>query len=188
MKFEPLSIPGALRIVPTRIGDDRGWFARTYCRDELSRQGIPVDFVQRSVSHNKAAGTLRGLHFQQPPFSETKLVRCTRGAVFDVLVDLRLGSPMFGEWYAEVLSPDDGAMLLIPPGCAHGFLTLQDNTDVYYEISPAYEPSAARGVRYDDPAIGISWPAAAKVVSDRDANLPRLADLPPTSLIAVQSH
>src|SRR3954447_5322499 len=160
MQFEPLRLAGAYRITLEPHADDRGFFARRFCAAEFSEQGLAADFVQRSISFNIRRGTLRGLHFQAAPHGETKLVRCTRGAVFDVVVDIRQDSASFGRWHAETLTADNRLILYIPEGFAHGFQTLEDGTELDYEIMPTYVAEAARGIRWDDPDIAIAWPIA----------------------------
>jgi dTDP-4-dehydrorhamnose 3,5-epimerase len=172
MIFQKLDLEGAYRLAPELISDERGAFARRFCKAEFAKQRLETDFVQRSISVNRKAGTLRGMHFQAPPYLETKLVRCTRGAVFDVMVDLRRGSPTYGRWHGEELTADNRVVLYIPQGFAHGFQTLVDDTELDYEISPAYVAGAERGIRFDDPSIGIKWPIANPVMSDRDRALP----------------
>jgi dTDP-4-dehydrorhamnose 3,5-epimerase len=172
MIFQKLHLAGAFRIEPQLIADERGSFARRFCAEVFRAHGLESDLVQRSVSFNGRAGTLRGMHFQAPPYLEAKLVRCTRGAVFDVMVDLRDGSDTYGRWHGEELSADNRVMLYIPRGFAHGFQTLVDDTEVDYEITPAYVPGADRGFRFDDPSLGINWPIAAAIMSDRDKALP----------------
>jgi dTDP-4-dehydrorhamnose 3,5-epimerase len=174
MRFVRLPLPGAFRVELQRHDDDRGFFARTFCADEFRAQGLITEFVQHSVSFNARKGTLRGLHYQADPHAETKLLRCTAGAVFDVLVDLRRSSSTFGRWHAETLTADNHHMLYIPAGCAHGFQTMEDRTELYYEIAPAYVPGAARGIAFDDPSLAIAWPLSDPVVSDADRMRPRL--------------
>ena len=152
--------------------DERGAFARRFCTDEFLALGLETDLVQRSISFNARAGTLRGMHFQAPPHLEAKIVRCTRGAIFDVLVDLRQGSPTYGHWHGEELTADNRVALYIPKGFAHGFQSLIDNTEVDYEITPAYVPGSAAGFRFDDPALAIDWPVADVIISPRDEALP----------------
>ena len=147
-------------------------FARRFCADEFRALGLEADLVQRSISFNARAGTLRGMHYQTPPHLEAKIVRCTRGAIFDVMVDLREGSPTYGQWHGEKLSADNRLMFYIPKGFAHGFQSLVDNTEVDYEITPAYVPGAAVGFRFDDPRLAIDWPIADKIISERDKTLP----------------
>lgn len=175
MRFLALPIPGAFRIEIEPFADVRGFFARTFCANEFAAHGLMTDFVQRSISFNAKKGTLRGLHYQAAPHAETKIVRCLAGAAFDVLVDLRRSSPTFGRWHGEIISADNRAMLYIPEGCAHGFQTLADATELYYEITPAYVAEAGRGFAFDDPDTGISWPLNDIVVSDADRARPRLS-------------
>jgi dTDP-4-dehydrorhamnose 3,5-epimerase len=174
MRFLALPIPGAFRIEIDKSGDERGFFARTFCADEFHKRGLVTDFVQRSVSYNERRGTLRGLHYQVDPHAETKIVRCTGGSAFDVIVDMRRGSSAFGRWHGETISADNHAMIYIPAGCAHGFQTLVDATELYYEITPAYIAAASRGVAFDDPSISICWPIAKPIVSPNDRTRPKL--------------
>ena len=157
-----------------RIGDERGFFARSFARDIFERSGLTGGFVESSISYNARAGTLRGMHFQAPPHAEAKLVRCTRGAIFDVIVDLRPGSPTERRWVGADLSMNNHRMLYVPEGFAHGFITLEDNTEVFYEISQYYNVESACGLRWDDPAVGIEWPRPPVVLSARDGSLPFL--------------
>jgi dTDP-4-dehydrorhamnose 3,5-epimerase len=173
-----MDLPGVLRITPEPRGDERGHIAHTWCRQEFAARGLVTELAQCVVSYNHRRGTLRGLHWQAAPRAETKLVRCTRGALFDVAVDVRPGSPTFGRWTAAELTADNGHMLYIPAGFAHGLQTLADQTEVFYMISTPYQPELARGVRWDDPAIGIPWPQPVTVISARDQGLPLLATLP----------
>jgi len=175
MRFVALPISGAFRIELERREDHRGFFARTFCAGEFGAQGLNATFVQQSVSFNARKGTLRGLHYQADPHAETKLVRCTAGAVFDVLVDLRRSSPTFGRWHAETLTADNHTTLYIPAGCAHGFQTLQDGSELLYDITPAYVAEAARGVAYDDAVIAIDWPLPHPILSEADRARPLLA-------------
>jgi dTDP-4-dehydrorhamnose 3,5-epimerase len=172
MIFHQLHLAGAYRIEPELISDERGAFARRFCADEFRAHGLETDFVQRSVSFNRHAGTLRGMHYQVPPHLEAKVVRCARGAIFDVMVDLRAGSPTCGQWHGEELSADNRLMFYIPKGFAHGFQSLVDNTEVDYEITPAYVPGAAAGFRFDDAGLAIDWPLAEKIMSERDKTFP----------------
>lgn len=171
MIFEPAPLAGAFKIEPERIGDERGYFARTFCLEEFRSHGLRADVCQSSESFNGAAGTLRGMHWQAPPSGECKLVRCTAGAVWDVLLDLRPGSD-FGRWWSLELNPTNGTMVYVPEGVAHGFLTLAPNTAVQYQMTDPFVPDAARGVRWDDPAFAISWPSAPVVISERDRTYP----------------
>lgn len=173
MIFRDTALPGAYVIEPERHEDERGFFARTWCRREFAARGLNTQVVQCNVSFNRRKGTLRGLHYQVAPHEEAKLVRCTRGAVYDVIVDLRPRSPAFLRWIAVRLGAEDGRMVYVPEGCAHGFQTLEDDTEVFYQMSEFYAPECARGVRWDDPAFGIEWPAVAeRVLSARDRTFP----------------
>lgn len=157
--------------------DERGSFARTWCRDEMIEAGLAAELAQCSVSKNRRAGTLRGLHYQRAPHEEAKLVRCTRGRIFDVAVDLRTGSATRGRWVGVELDPENGRALYVPEGCAHGFQTLVDDSDVSYMISVPYAPEASAGVRWDDPDLAIEWPRATeRTISGRDLALPGYAD------------
>lgn len=180
MRFIETGIAGAVVIEPEYARDERGSFARTWCRHEFSMQGLADRFVQCSTSYNHRAGTVRGMHFQRAPHLEAKLVRCTRGRAFDVVVDLRRNSPTFGRWKGVELGADNGKMMYIPEGVAHGFQTLDDATEIFYQISTYYAPDYATGVRWDDPDIGIRWPLpGAPVISDRDRAQPLLRELFP---------
>jgi dTDP-4-dehydrorhamnose 3,5-epimerase len=170
--FHPIYLAGAYRIELQMIADDRGAFARRFCADEFRAHGLESDLVQRSISISARKGTLRGMHFQAHPHLEAKIVRCTRGAIFDVMVDLREGSLTYGQWHGEELTADNRLMLYIPKGFAHGFQSLVDNTEVDYEITPAYVPEAAAGFRFDDSALAINWPVADMIISKRDKALP----------------
>lgn len=172
MKFVPLPLAGAYLVEPERIIDERGSFARVWCGDEFAAHGIAMQAVQASVSRNAQKGTLRGLHFQWPPSQEGKLVRCERGRIHDVAVDLRPDSPTFTRHYACELDALSGRALYIPPGFAHGFQTLEDDCDVHYTMSDAHRPELAGGVRYDDPAFGIAWPLPAARIALRDRTCP----------------
>lgn len=149
--------------------DGRGFFARTFCADEFARRGLPAGFVQASLSFNHRRGTLRGLHYQAEPCPEGKLVRCTRGAIFDVMVDLRRTSPTHCRWFAVELTAENARAVYIPPGFAHGFQTLCDDTEVFYQMTAEYRPELARGVRWNDPAFAIGWPLPEPILSPRDA-------------------
>jgi dTDP-4-dehydrorhamnose 3,5-epimerase len=170
--FESTSLRGAFVVRPERHEDERGFFARTWCRDDFAAHGMSIDMVQASISRNRRAGTLRGLHFARSPASEAKLVRCERGRIFDVLVDLRPGSPSYLMHLEQLLDEDGGAALYIPPGVAHGFQTLADDSTVCYMMSEAYRPELAEGVRYDDRAFAIKWPAPVSLIAERDRTYP----------------
>lgn len=172
--FLPTVIDGVLRVDPERLEDERGFFARTFCQREFEAQGRSFRPVQCSTSFNARRHTLRGLHYQAEPHGEDKLVRCTRGAVFDVAVDLRPKSSTFLRVVTVILSPDNGRQLFIPRGCAHGFLTLAEDAEVEYMMTEFFVPEAARGVRWNDPKLAIAWPAPPEVLSDRDHHWPDL--------------
>jgi dTDP-4-dehydrorhamnose 3,5-epimerase len=169
MRVTPTPLDGAFLVELETHADDRGFFARTYCREEFAAVGIASRFDQCSVSYNARRGTLRGLHWQAEPHGEEKLVRCTSGAIFDVIVDLRPESPTLRRWFGLELDAVNRRALYIPKGCAHGFISLSDASEVLYMISAVYEPTAARGLRWNDPALGIVWPIAPTVISERDA-------------------
>jgi dTDP-4-dehydrorhamnose 3,5-epimerase len=173
--FHPLPLAGAYRIALSRQSDERGFFARRFCQETFAGGGLATHFVERSVSFNVRRGTLRGLHYQVAPAEEIKTVRCTRGAVFDVIVDIRSDSPTCGRWHSEELTADNHLMLYVPAGFAHGFQSLCDSTELDYEITAPYTPSTMRGIHYADPALRIPWPLANPIVSDRDKALPSLS-------------
>jgi dTDP-4-dehydrorhamnose 3,5-epimerase len=175
VRFTETKVAGAFLIEPEPVADERGFFARSWDREEFQARGLNPRLAQCSISFSHRKGTLRGLHYQVAPHQEAKLVRCTRGAIWDVALDLRPGSATYRVWFGVELSAANRAMLYIPEGCAHGQLTLTDDTEVFYQISAPYAPAAARGVRYDDPAIGIKWPGEVTVISDRDASYPDVA-------------
>lgn len=168
MIFTPTRLRGAVVIEPERREDDRGFFARVYCEREFREHGLTPNVSQTNISWNPRRGTLRGMHYQLPPHAEAKLVRCTRGAIFDVIVDLRPGSPTHREWVGVELNEDNRRMLFVPEGFAHGFVTLRDDTEITYQVSEFYTPGAERGLRWDDPGLGIEWPIEPLVVSDKD--------------------
>jgi dTDP-4-dehydrorhamnose 3,5-epimerase len=172
MHFRDTPLAGAYLIEPEPIHDERGFFARTWSRDEFRERGLVTDLAQCSVSFNHLSGTLRGMHFQVEPHAETKLVRCTAGAIYDVIIDLRPDSPTYCQWYAAELSAANRHMLYIPVGFAHGFITLVDASEVFYQISANYAPAFARGVRWDDPTFGIRWPMPPRVIAERDRTYP----------------
>jgi dTDP-4-dehydrorhamnose 3,5-epimerase len=170
--FTPTSLAGAFVIDPERLEDDRGFFARSFCAEEFVREGLDPVCSQCNISYNRRRGTLRGLHFQASPHSEAKLVRCTRGALYDVAVDLRPGSRSLGRHVGVELNDQNRRLLYVPKHFAHGFLTLTDDTEVFYHMSAAYVPGAGRGFRYDDPAFEIDWPIPVTIISDRDQHYP----------------
>jgi dTDP-4-dehydrorhamnose 3,5-epimerase len=176
MIFSDVGLPGAYVVEIQKHEDDRGFFARTWCAREFQEHGLIACTVQSNVSFNKNKGTLRGLHYQIPPSNEAKLVRVTNGAVFDVIVDLRPQSSAFLKHFAIELNAQNYKALYIPPGFAHGFQTLDDNTEVFYQMSDYYQPELARGVRWDDPAFEIQWPEDDRIILDRDANYPSLSE------------
>lgn len=180
MKVTRLAIPDVLLLEPVRHRDHRGFFSETFSKRALAEAGVEIDFVQDNHSLSGERGVVRGLHFQTEPAAQDKLVRVPRGAVFDVAVDLRHGSPTFGKWVGAVLSADNWHQLLIPKGFAHGFCTLEPDSELLYKVSDYYAPECDRGIAWNDPDIGIDWPVApeAAVLSDKDAKQPRLADLP----------
>lgn len=172
MILQPASISGAYLYTPERSIDERGYFARTWCYRTFEQQGLDPCVMQCSVAFNRQRGTLRGMHYQAEPQAEAKLVRVTRGAVYDVAVDMRSESSTYRQWMAVELAADTGQAVYLPAGCAHGYLTLEDDTELFYMISREYSPEHVRGFRWDDPAVGILWPAMPSVVSDRDRQLP----------------
>lgn len=172
MKFHDTELADARLIEPERHCDDRGYFARVACGAEFAAAGIEADYPQASVSHNARAGTLRGMHFQRAPHAESKVVRVTRGTVFDVIIDLRPESPTFRRWQGFELGVENGRMLYIPKGFAHGFQTLEDETDMLYLITPAFVPGHGNGVRFDDPAFAIDWPRPVSVIAEKDRSWP----------------
>jgi len=174
MRFLPSRLGGAFLVELEPARDDRGFFMRTFCADEFRRHGLDPAVAQCGLSRNVQKGTLRGLHYQAAPKEEAKLVRCTRGRIFDVIVDLRPDSKTRFEWESFELSEDAPKALFVPKGFAHGFETLEDDTDVYYQISEFHAPESARGIRWDDPRLAISWPEKPRVISGKDAALPFL--------------
>ena len=179
MQIETTALDGVLIITPTRFGDARGFFSETWNRAQLAEHGIALDFVQDNQSLSARKGTLRGLHFQTPPHAQAKLVRCGRGALLDVAVDIRRGSPTYGQWVAEELSAQNGQQLLVPVGFAHGFVTLEDDTEILYKCTDYYAPDCDRALQFDDPEIAVNWGIArdAAVLSEKDAAAPSLAAL-----------
>jgi dTDP-4-dehydrorhamnose 3,5-epimerase len=170
--FSETDLFGAFLIEPELLADERGFFARVWCRREFADNALSTEFVQSSISFSRARGTLRGMHFQKAPYEEDKLIRCTRGGIHDVIVDLRPDSPTFLRHAEATLTADNRMMLYVPKGFAHGFLTLEDSTEVTYSMSEYHQPEYAGGVRWDDPALGIEWPNEVKVISERDRAYP----------------
>lgn len=172
MKFIEAALPGAFIIEPEPLEDERGFFARAFCAHEFERHGLNPRLVQCSISYNRLKGTLRGMHYQASPHAEAKLVRCTRGAIYDVIVDLRPESPSYRRWVAVELTAENHRALYIPEGLAHGFQTLDNDTEVLYQMSEFFHPESARGMRWDDPAFRIEWPEAARIISPKDIAYP----------------
>jgi dTDP-4-dehydrorhamnose 3,5-epimerase len=177
MIFKETMLGGAFVIDLERREDERGFFARSFCRREFEVHGIDPHIAQCNVSFNAKAGTLRGMHWQAPPFEEAKLVRCTRGAAYDVIIDLRSDSKTYKEWVGVALTAENRTMLYVPQGFAHGFVTRCDHTEIFYQMSQFYVPEAARGARYDDPAFHIRWPEKIREISDRDRKYPDFTGL-----------
>jgi dTDP-4-dehydrorhamnose 3,5-epimerase len=169
MIFSQLPLNGAFLINIEPAGDERGFFARTFCKDEFKKHDIDFSCVQCNISFNKKKGTLRGMHYQAAPHEEAKIVSCIRGAIFDVIVDIRPDSPTFKKWFAKELSEQNHLMFFVPKGFAHGFQTLTDDSEVYYMMSEYYHPECARGIRWDEPAFEIQWPMKSKVISKKDS-------------------
>jgi len=178
MIFRETPLAGVLVVEPEPRRDERGFFARTWCREEFAARGLNPHVEQCNTSFNRDRGTLRGLHFQADPYGEAKLVRCVRGGAWDVVVDLRPRSATRHRWTAVEITAENRTAVYVPEGCAHGFQTLTDETEILYQMSAAYRPEAARGIRWDDPALAIAWPVAEAIVSPRDAALPRLEPVP----------
>ena len=172
MIFTETPLAGAFVIGVDRVSDSRGFFARTFCRQEFEQRGLDPRVAQANLSFNDRRGTLRGMHYQRAPHAEAKLVRCTRGAIHDVIIDLRRASPTFRGHFAVCLTGENRTMLYVPDGFAHGFLTLEDSTEVSYLMSVPYSPEHGAGVRYDDPAFGIAWPEPVRVIAERDRTYP----------------
>ncbi len=172
MTFEETKINGAFVVQLEKLKDHRGYFARAWCKEELEQMNLETDIKQYNASYNYKKGTLRGLHYQNPPYTETKYVRCTNGAVYDVIVDLRPESPTYKKWLGIELSAENMKMLYVPKGCAHGYLTLTDNAEVFYMVTAFYHKEAEGGVRYNDPAFNIEWPVEITDISDKDKKHP----------------
>lgn len=171
--FKETKLIGAFVIEPEKFEDQRGFFARSFSQKEFLEHGLRVEFVEAGISFNLHKHTVRGMHYQAPPNAQAKLVRCTRGAIFDALIDLRPDSPTYKHWFAQELSEQNRLMLYIPEGCAHGFQTLEDETEVFYQLSAGYAPISERGVRWNDPLFGISWPVTDSIIiNERDRTYP----------------
>jgi dTDP-4-dehydrorhamnose 3,5-epimerase len=168
MVFAETKLKGAYLIVPEKIEDEGGFFARTFCYDEFQAKGLNPHFVQCNISFNALKGTIRGMHFQRPPHKEAKLVRCIKGAIFDVIIDIRVESATYGNWISVYLSDSDYRMLYVPEGCAHGFQTLKNNTEIFYQMSEFFHPESGGGIRPNDPAFGIPWPIRDPILSASD--------------------
>jgi dTDP-4-dehydrorhamnose 3,5-epimerase len=172
VRFRETPLGGAFVVELDPVSDERGFFARAYCAEEFAARGLPTFFPQANLSRNARAGTLRGLHYNAAPHREAKLVRCVAGSIWDAIVDLRVGSPTRLRWFAAELSAARGEALFVPEGFAHGFVTLADGSDVFYQMGGVYAPGAARGARFDDPAFSIQWPREPAVMSERDRSYP----------------
>ena len=171
MLFTPTKLKDAYIVEPKKIEDERGFFARSWCEKEFRDRGLNPNLVQCNISFNKKKGTLRGMHLQVEPYAEAKLVRCTQGAIYDAIVDLRPDSETYKQWIGVELTADNRKALYVPEGFAHGFQTLADNTEVFYQMSQFYAPECARGYRWNDPGFGINWPEEISVISEKDLNL-----------------
>lgn len=168
MKFTETKLKGAFIIEINKLEDDRGFFGRTWCKNEMKEHGLDTNICQTNISFNKVRGTLRGMHYQINPYQETKIIRCTRGAIFDVIIDLREDSPTFKQWFSIELTQDNYKMLYIPRNFAHGFITLHDNCEVAYLITQFYNPDAEAGIRWNDPMFNIKWPFEPSIISEKD--------------------
>lgn len=168
MIFTETELKGAFIVEIKQLTDDRGFFGRSWCRNEMEAHGLNGNIAQANTSFSKTKGTIRGLHYQKHPYEETKIIRCTKGAIYDVIVDLRKDSPTFMKWIGVELTEDNYRMVYVPENFAHGFITLADNTEVYYLVTSFYTPHAEGGIRYDDPALNIQWPVPVSVVSEKD--------------------
>jgi dTDP-4-dehydrorhamnose 3,5-epimerase len=172
MKFTETKLKGAFVIEIEKLNDDRGFFARSWCQKEFEAHGLKADLVQANVSFNRKKGTLRGMHYQVAPYQECKLIRCTRGAIFDVIIDLRLDSPTYKQWIGVELTADNYTMFFVPEDFAHGFQTLTDETEITYQVSQFYTPGSEKGIRFDDPTFDIQWPLEVTSMSDKDRTWP----------------
>lgn len=172
MIFKETNLKGAFAIELEKHEDERGFFARAWCRREFAARGLDTELAQSNISFNRKKGTLRGMHYQAPPYEETKIIRCTKGAIYDVIVDLRAGSPTYREYFSLILTAENHKILYVPKLFAHGFLTLEDDTEVFYQMSEFYNPKYARGFRWNDPAFGIEWISDVRVMSARDRSHP----------------
>lgn len=175
MIFEETKLKGAYIIDINKLEDERGFFGRTFCKKEFESLGLNVNITQANIAHNKHKGTLRGMHMQQSPFGETKLVRCTKGAIYDVIIDLRADSETFKQWFGVELSAENFKMIYVPEGFAHGYLVLEDDSDITYQVTQYYTRSHETGVRWNDPAFNIKWPMEPLMISEKDRNMPNLS-------------
>ena len=178
MIFTETKLKGAYIIDIKKVEDERGFFGRSFCKQTWEQHGLKADILQANISRNKYKGTLRGLHMQEAPYEETKLVRCTRGAVYDVIVDMRKDSETYLQWIGAELTADNYRMLYVPQGFAHSYITLEDDSEVTYNVTQVYTPSAERGFRWDDPAFGIQWPIEPVIVSPKDQAFPLMEIVP----------
>lgn len=178
MKFTETNLKGAFIVGIEKLNDDRGFFARSWCQREFEDLGLTSRVLQANVSYNRQKGTLRGMHYQIAPYQECKLVRCTRGAIYDVIIDLRPDSPTYKQWTGVELTADNYAMLFVPEDFAHGFQTLTDKTEITYQVSQFYTPGSEKGIRFDDPAFAIQWPLEVTLISDKDNTWPDFLDSP----------
>ncbi|MDG1693893.1 MAG: dTDP-4-dehydrorhamnose 3,5-epimerase [Porticoccaceae bacterium] len=176
MNFKETEIQGLYLVDLQQISDDRGFFARAFCKEEFAEIGLESEVLQANMSFSKNAGTLRGMHYQKNPYQETKLIRCIRGSIYDVVIDLRKDSPSYGDWYGVELNDKNRTALMVPKDFAHGFITLQDDTEVMYLVSQSYVPGAEMGIRWNDPRFAISWPVEPTVISSKDAELVNFND------------
>jgi dTDP-4-dehydrorhamnose 3,5-epimerase len=177
MQFRETGLDGVFIVQPEALEDERGFLACSWSTEEFAARGLNPRLVQCNISFNKRSGTLRGMHFQVKPYEQGKLVRCTRGAIYDVAVDLRVDSPTLYQWVGVELTADNHQMLYLPKGCAHGYQSLADNSEIFYQMSESYHPESTGGVRWDDPAFGIEWPMAVTVIAERDATYPFVGEL-----------
>jgi dTDP-4-dehydrorhamnose 3,5-epimerase len=184
MIFKETELKDAYIVELEKLEDERGYFARSWCQREFQEHGLDTRLVQCNVSYNRNRGTLRGMHWQDPPYAEAKLVRCTRGALYDVIIDLRPESLTILQWTAAVLTPDNGRMMYVPKGFAHGFQTLEDHTEIFYQMSEFYAPGYARGLRWNDPHFKITWPEDVTIVSKKDQEY---GDCDPSQFISLRS-
>jgi len=172
MKFTETKLKGAFIVEIEKLTDDRGFFARAWCRKEFEAHGLTSAVVQANVSFNRKRGTLRGMHYQIAPFQESKLIRCTRGAIYDVIIDLRPESPTYRQWIGVELTADNYTLFFVPEDFSHGFITLMDDTEITYQVSQFYTPGSEKGIRFNDPTFNIQWPLEVSVISDKDSNWP----------------